>query len=51
MAGGDGSCETGMTGIDAGSRTAIPKSVNFHVFVRAEYKTSISLPKKGDILF
>src|SRR5208282_876697 len=52
VAGGEGSCITGITGttgIEAGSFKAIPKSVNFHVFVLAEYKTDmLTLSGKGD---
>jgi hypothetical protein len=38
-AGGEGILETGITGVEAGSLTAIPKSVSFHVFVLGEYNT------------
>jgi hypothetical protein len=41
VCGGEGSCEAIITGIEAGSFAAIPKSVSFQVFVFAEYKTKV----------
>ena len=35
--------------IDAGNFAAIPKSLNFHVFVFAEYRTRESAYSKGEI--